>query len=56
MEKTYDQILEGLAELTSPNSEGSWRERRDAFLAYCNEEQRTALEEFVGWFDELNQE
>jgi len=30
---------------------GDWAERRDAFLRTLTDDQKTALVEFVGWFD-----
>lgn len=34
------------------HADGSWREKREDILAACNDEQKTAISEFVGWFEE----
>ena len=43
-----DRLLELIQEAV--NSDGSWTEKRDAILAQCTEDERTALDEFACWF------
>lgn len=34
------------------NGPEPWKKKREALLAQCSEDQKIALEEFAGWFEE----
>lgn len=53
MNKHYDQLFEAIDEII--NAGGTWQEKRDDILAYTNEDMRTNLFEFLGWFEEVDE-
>lgn len=51
MKKQVEKLLGLIREITD-NTGHNWQEKRDLILAECGEAEKTALEEFVSWFDE----
>jgi hypothetical protein len=46
----FDKLVAMIRQAVKAN--GSWREKRDAILNECNDEDRAAIEEFAAWFEE----
>lgn len=45
-----NKLLELISDLVSEDT-GDWRTKKDTLLRQCDATERTALEEFVSWFD-----
>jgi len=50
MEQLIGKLIELLDELV--RADGTWREKRNAILANIGEDDKTNLEEFLGWFED----
>jgi hypothetical protein len=49
-EKQIETLIDAIEDVVK--AAGTWTEKRTAILDYMTEEQKSALEEFVAWFEE----
>jgi hypothetical protein len=50
--KSIDHLLSAIEDII--RAEGSWLDKKETIIEYCNPEQKTQLFEFVAWFDDAD--
>ena len=54
MDARINALLELIGEVVV--MDGTWREKKDAILAQCDDSDRTNLQEFITWFEDWFEE
>jgi hypothetical protein len=50
-QETKNKFYEALDEIVNASGSGTWVERKEDLLEGASEEDKSTLEEFVGWFE-----
>lgn len=56
MEKNIEKLLDAIVDVVTNLPGKTWQEKRDAVLAQASQGEKSSLEEFVSWFEEIGEE